>query len=569
MKFNRFFLLISLTSALYGLPSCSNQEDSLAVTENVESTQGYYLGLRLHLNDAGATRGTDNGFTEGTDIEKAVKQLVLTFYNANGKYLSCSSIQSEDINSELMVVSTNSSQQPAKVLAWANVDNAATMLSGLSLKDAIAKTSTSGYCNAAGDFVMTSASYLDNDKIVYGTDIKQVNTVLSKDDVVEAAAVDVYLDRLAVKVQINKNDKIEVNLPTLNNKGVTFTLKGIALNGTNKSTYYIKNIDNYGFTTEQWQSAWNDATKHRSYWSTDPNYLEETSNLDAYQYRTFNEIIKTDALTEYCVENTSGTKEFNIQNSTHILIVGQYKLKGVKRGTNLYLYNGNLMTAKNYKDLVHLRHPFYTKSDNKYTDLADSLYAIVRNGEIGKHAANVKIQLKLDDNTEVYKYVDGIYTSLKVSEANAELAEERDGIKYGRGKCYYAAPIQHLGKDGQIGQYGVVRNHYYQITIQSINSFGEGIWNPGDDIDSDEPGGDDNPGDDNPGDDNPGDDDPGDDEPEDPNIDPDDPTINPDDDDPDPGEIIVPEQKDPILQYNVGLKIKIIKWNTISQEVDL
>lgn len=557
MKFNRFFLLFALTFTLYGLPSCSNQEDGLTATEKDENTPGYYLGLRLHLNDSGATRGTDNGFTEGTDIEKAVKQLVLTFYDADGKYLSCSSIQSEDISSNLMVVSTHSSQQPAKVLAWANVDDAATILSGLSLKDAIAKTCTSGYCNAAGDFIMTSASYLDNGKIVYGTDIKQANTVLSEDDVVETTAVDVYLDRLAVKVQINKNDNIEVNLPTLNNKGVTFTLKGIALNGTNKSTYYIKNIDNYGFTTEQWQSAWNDAAKHRSYWSTDPNYLEESTNLDAYQYRTFNEIIETDALTEYCVENTSGNKEFNIQNATHVLIVGQYKLNGVKRGTNLYLYSGQLMTAKNYKELVHLRHPFFTKSGDTYTALADSLYGIVRNGEIGKKAANVKIQLKLDANTEVYKFVDGSYTFLKVTEANAELAEEKDGIKYGQGKCYYAAPIQHLGKEGQIGQYGVVRNHYYQITIQSINSFGEGIWNPGEDINPDEPGGD------NPGGDNPGDND----GPEDPNIDPDDPTINPGNND--PGEIIVPEKKDPILQYNVGLKVRIIKWNTISQEVDL
>lgn len=557
MKFNRFFLLLALTFTLYGLPSCSNQEDGLTATEKDENTPGYYLGLRLHLNDSGATRGTDNGFTEGTDIEKTVKQLVLTFYDADGKYLSCSSIQSEDISSNLMVVSTHSSQQPAKVLAWANVDDAATILSGLSLKDAIAKTCTSGYCNAAGDFIMTSASYLDNDKIVYGTDIKQANTVLSEDDVVETTAVDVYLDRLAVKVQINKNDNIEVKLPTLNNKGVTFTLKGIALNGTNKSTYYIKNIDNYGFTTEQWQSAWNDAAKHRSYWSTDPNYLEESTNLDAYQYRTFNEIIKTDALTEYCVENTSGNKEFNIQNATHVLIVGQYKLNGVKRGTNLYLYSGQLMTAKNYKDLVHLRHPFFTKSGDTYTALADSLYGIVRNGEIGKKAANVKIQLKLDANTEVYKFVDGSYSSLKVSEANAELAEEKDGIKYGQGKCYYAAPIQHLGKEGQIGQYGVVRNHYYQITIQSINSFGEGIWNPGEDINPDEPGGD------NPGGDNPSDND----GPEDPNIDPDDPTINPGNND--PGEIIVPEKKDPILQYNVALKVRIIKWNTISQEVDL
>lgn len=568
MRLNRFFYLLSLTSLLFGYSSCNDQEEAFYMTDSEENIQNCFIGIRLHLNGERTTRGTENGFTEGADVEKAIKQLVLTFYDSDGKYLSSNTLQAEDISSDLMVVSTNTSQQPAKVLAWANLDNAANLLKGLSLNDAISKTSTDGYCNSVGDFVMTSATYLDNNSITYGSAIKQTSSVYIKDQVVDATAVDIYLERLAAKVQINKDAQIKTVLPSLNNEGVTFTVKGIALNGTNKSTYLIKNIDNYGFTSGQWQTAWNDATKHRCYWSTDPNYMEKGSNLDAYQYRTFNEIVQNDAQTEYCVENTSGNQEFNIQNTTHVLIVGEYKLKGVKRGTNLYQYNGNLMTAKHYRSLVQQKHPFYTKRGGTYVAIDDSYYGIVRNGQIGNRSANVKIQLKLEAVTQIYKQENGSYVALSVSDANAELAKERDGIKYGKGKCYYAAPIQHLGKEGQIGQYGIVRNHLYQITIESISSFGEGIWNPGDEMAEDNPenpGGGNNP--ENPGGGNDPDKPGGDNTPEDPNIDPDEPNDNTDE--PNPGEIIVPEKAEPVLQYYVGLNIKIINWNTFSQEVDL
>ena len=46
------------------------------------------------------------------------------------------------------------------------------------------------------------------------------------------------------------------------------------------------------------------------------------------------------------------------------------------------------------------------------------------------------------------------------------------------GKAYYFVPIKHLGKAGELGEYGVVRNHFYKITLTGIKGFGTPVYNP-------------------------------------------------------------------------------------------
>ena len=46
------------------------------------------------------------------------------------------------------------------------------------------------------------------------------------------------------------------------------------------------------------------------------------------------------------------------------------------------------------------------------------------------------------------------------------------------GKTYYYTPIKHLGKSGSVAEYGVVRNHSYQVEITSIKGFGTPVYNP-------------------------------------------------------------------------------------------
>lgn len=567
MNFNKTILSAATSIALLSMMACNSTDEEILTPDPVvcpeagQSAGTHYLNIKIHLNGS-ETRAEDGGFEPGSSLENRINSLLLTFYDQDGKYLSYETYQEKDVSKGSVKASFDKKQIPARVLAWANIDDSKSLFTGLNLTDAVAQVCGSGYANAAGYFKMTSSSYMENDHIIYGSAIKSSDLFDNPKDSINASTVHVYLERLAAKIQINKNEKIDVKLPTYNNVGVSFTLKGMALNGVNKSTYYVKNIADYGFSSQLWQMNWNAPNLHRSYWSTDPNYIETGSNLDAYNYRTYQEITKNNYLTEYCLENTSGNAEFNIQNATHVLIVGQYKLQGVKRGSNLYLFNGRLMTSKNYRALIRSKYNYYTKSaDEKYKSLPDSLYVIMRHGEIGKDASNVRMQLKLVDSDVVYVKTDGKYEQLSVADANAQMAKEADAVKYGQGKCYYAVPVQHLGKEGQIGQYGVVRNHYYQIAITELNNFGTGIWDPG--IDPDDPEADDPDEDDDPEKQEEEKDEPsGDEEWEKIPVDPDDPT-------PDPGEPIVPEPIDPIKEYYVSLKIKVLDWKTIAQDIDL
>ena len=41
----------------------------------------------------------------------------------------------------------------------------------------------------------------------------------------------------------------------------------------------------------------------------------------------------------------------------------------------------------------------------------------------------------------------------------------------------------HLGGEGKLGEYGIVRNHSYQVTIQNIKGFGTPVYDPKKEID--------------------------------------------------------------------------------------
>ncbi len=46
------------------------------------------------------------------------------------------------------------------------------------------------------------------------------------------------------------------------------------------------------------------------------------------------------------------------------------------------------------------------------------------------------------------------------------------------GRTYYYTPIKHLGTPNSEAEYGVVRNHSYQVEITSIKGFGTPVYYP-------------------------------------------------------------------------------------------
>ena len=99
----------------------------------------------------------------------------------------------------------------------------------------------------------------------------------------------------------------------------------------------------------------------------------------------------------------------------------------------------------------------------------------VKDYEVVATLASTVGELYVKDGETTYKPV-------KKDVVNAELEKEEAQVRPD-GFTYYYTPIQHLGEAGKLGEYGIVRNHSYQVTIQNIQSFGTPVYNPDQEID--------------------------------------------------------------------------------------
>ena len=80
--------------------------------------------------------------------------------------------------------------------------------------------------------------------------------------------------------------------------------------------------------------------------------------------------------------------------------------------------------------------------------------------------------------TELYYKKGGNFEQVAdIATVRAEMQGVPVDISNG-GKTYYYTPIKHLGKSGSVAEYGVVRNHSYQVEITSIKGFGTPVYNP-------------------------------------------------------------------------------------------
>lgn len=91
----------------------------------------------------------------------------------------------------------------------------------------------------------------------------------------------------------------------------------------------------------------------------------------------------------------------------------------------------------------------------------------------------VKAQLNSTTTTGVTFYASQTGTEqISKEEVNNRLGRTPVDIHH-QGMTYYYTPIRHLGaSDSNLGYFGVVRNHLYDVTINTIGGFGTPVYNP-------------------------------------------------------------------------------------------
>lgn len=463
MKARGLFMSTLFMSAVFA--GCSNNEEinDIPVDKKVVQKESY-VAINIVSSDATASRaGIEGNFTAGAASENEVKDLVLVFFDANGNYYDAQSpaFNWEGVNgnnpavekkSDVVVVFKEKEVKPTSFVALLNTGKPASEFADKSL--AQIKAMISNYYNNVGEtsyFVMSNAVYADGGIQIAApiTDDMICNT---EDDAKKNPA-SAYVERVATKLEATASATatFEGKEVTLNGKTVTLipSITGMKFIHTASASNLLKNID--GFNITEPFEGWNDAVNFRSYWAN--SYADAT-----YSKASYNDAVTGNFLTEYANENTSATP-------TKLLVTATISAEEGGTLVDIFKYKG-----------------YYYTEAGLYTHIASILKGkslkYTQEGTEGDDWASV-LKVTHPEGVEQWEGVIGVVEGVTLDEITAaEIAKFEKVLWWNEGKCYFYVTVDHFG-----GKIGVVRNHWYQLIINSVSGLGTPVADPTEPID--------------------------------------------------------------------------------------
>lgn len=355
-------------------------------------------------------------------------------------------------------------------------------------------------------------------------------------------AVKVYIERLAAKVQLDVEATTETAVyrdeegkmhtiykltqtvagnpndqENADDKATTdlyVEVLGWNLSATATKSYISKKIDKWSATAPYTGAEWNKPEYFRSFWaesavygqnpvtdvtgSTDPNAL-------GLVYTTFGANSKALGEAAYCNENTNEADAVfatNIDNkqtvvasqATHVVLKARVCDKGGK-ALDLVSYHGVLYLKNHYikyvLDKIQMGNPenlnFYTKDGDTYNQVGADFFTLAadgsgKTGQVNVVVADETATLYAKTGDKEYTASDNLMASLKAKlTANQPAATDTHcATAFTGGYNVYYIPVEHEIKAGagKEGYYGVVRNHWYKLTVTSFSKVGHGVFDP-------------------------------------------------------------------------------------------
>lgn len=431
----------------------------------------------------------------------------------------------DKVTEAVLVIQGKSAAAPATMVAVINPetlkDNATLNNNGTvtlsELRDS--KFDTQFYkLNAAGTtneaFVMTNSVYREGGNTICPTLVS--GHLETTDAAAKANPVNIYVERVAAKVSA-KVDVDANKLKTGNGTDWATDQYGMEVGTFGKSTKIYAVIEGWGVADENSQAMlekqidatwtntnlgitpWNTADYHRSFWET----MKPAAGTDIYtkanhsfnQYT--NKIANDFTNITYTLPNTTQSvvsDVYNGNNLTKFLVAATLKYYDGTNWVNADIcryrgieYMGG--EAKLKAVVAATYNKYYTK--NTTTGGYEPLAASDIKFDYARSVANAAAK-KVEDCQMVPTLVDatkGYYTKTVSSTGTTYTPVAKDDVVKDiemypadireNGKTYYYVPIRHLGAaTTNPAYYGVVRNHYYQVNLQSLKGFGSSVYNP-------------------------------------------------------------------------------------------
>lgn len=361
---------------------------------------------------------------------------------------------------------------------------------------------------AVSDFVMSNSVYVNAGEDVCASLV--AGHVTTSAETAKAKPVDLYVERVVAKVKADvdasafekgdgtKWDKTKYGTKAPVGKSgdydVYAVIEGWGLANENGKAEVEKQVNKAWTDGILGFSPWTTADYHRCFWETSVAFDAGAGGNQPVN-PTFNQLKANIQDVLYTLPNTPGSAVSNLKDNdlTKFAVAATLRYKDASNNwhnAEICRYNGvSILGIDNLKRQVALTFSqYYTSTDGKtYNQLSkDDIDFKNSDGTTQQYLVTPTLAADPAGTKRYYtKTTSGTTpTFTEVKKATVLAAIEADKAEIRKdGRAYYYVPIKHLGsKDAlgksTLGEYGIVRNHFYKITLTGIKGFGTPVYDP-------------------------------------------------------------------------------------------
>ena len=533
----KIFKLFPLACAALMMSACSSDDAGNGVSTGVNNPQ--YLAVNIVNVGTTPTRAGD--YENGTEVESKIEKVRFYFFNGDGSpyiiknpgggvlggdpknYLEASptdgtttpgSSNVEKITQTVLVINGEQNAAPAAIVAVVNpetVDDATLKNDGTMRLSELRYSAVSNNfykkdasTGAVSDFVMSNSVYVNAGEDVCASLV--AGHVATSADAAKKKPVELYVERVVAKVTANVDntafelgdgsnwDNTKYGTKTavgkIGDNDVYAVIEGWGLTSENGKAEVEKQVSkswtdgNLGF------SPWTTSDYHRCFWEQSVAFDPGIGGNQPVNHKYSDLKAKMNDVL-YTLPNTPASKVSDLQNNdlTKFAVAATLKYKdadGNWHDADICRYNGvQFLGVDNLKKQVALTFSqYYTSTDaTHYTQLsASDIDFKDPDGTMQQYRVTPTLAADPAGVTKKYytKTTSGTtptFTEVQKSTVLAAIEASKAEIRKD-GKAYYYVPIKHLGNTNEVAEYGIVRNHFYKITLSGIKGFGTPVYNP-------------------------------------------------------------------------------------------
>ena len=465
--------------------------------------------------------------------EQSVNYLDQTVETDGGDHNNTAEIKTKAV----LVLKGETKAIPASVIAVINPDvlESTTLQSGtMTLSELRTSATGSKFHDDTNGFVMSNSVYESAGQDVCSTPV--ANHVFATSDAALKQPVDIYVERVNAKVNAkidaayqrdgesepawkkNAEGQYQIQVgsidvttydentnaaPTTKTYPVYAVVQGWQVADANGKAEVCKQINTSWYAGQLGISPWTTSDYHRCFWSKSVPF---TSGAQGGVNHPVNP--KFNDITLSLSDEFSTTPVYTLPNTpTEVIANPKTSLNELTKlivAAKLVYKDGNSnykpAQVCQYRGLTYLGEDAvkkqiagsFTQYFKKASDASGAtIYKSLEASDIAFKTApgssevkNYEVVATLASTVgDLYVKSGETWTIASKDDINVALAKETAQVRSTDGATYYYTPIKHLGEAGKLGEYGIVRNHSYQVTIQNIKGFGTPVYDPAKEID--------------------------------------------------------------------------------------